>query len=102
MPRTAPLTPAGCPPVHGLPRPRGPCTNLITEARGIPLAVSLTGKNRDDVTQLIPLTEAVPPLRGRRGRPRRRPDTIYADRGYDHDKYRKQVRADPISFPSGS
>ncbi|MFC4508650.1 MULTISPECIES: IS5 family transposase [Streptomyces] len=67
--------------------------HLITEAHGIPLAASLTGGNRNDVTQLIPLIEAVPPVRGRRGRPRRRPDTLYADRGYDHDKYRKQVRA---------
>ena len=29
---------------------------------------------------------------GRRGRPRTRPDAVYADRGYDHDKYRRQVR----------
>jgi hypothetical protein len=61
--------------------------HLITEAHGIPLAVSLTGGNRNDVTQLMPLIQAIPPVRGRRGRPRRRPDAIYADRGYDHDKY---------------
>jgi transposase len=67
--------------------------HLITEAHGIPLAVSLTGGNRNDVTQLMPLVQAIPPVRGRRGRPRHRPDAIYADRGYDHDKYRKQVRA---------
>ncbi|WP_225077679.1 IS5 family transposase [Streptomyces sp. CoT10] len=67
--------------------------HLITEAHGIPLAALLTGGNRNDVTQLMPLIEAVPPVRGRRGRPGRRPDTLYADRGYDHDKYRKQVRA---------
>jgi len=66
--------------------------HVITEAHGIPLAVSLTGGNRNDVTQLMPLIEAIPPVRGRRGRPRRRPDTIYADRGYDHDKYRTLVR----------
>ena len=65
---------------------------MITEAHGIPLAVSLTGGNRNDVTQLMPLIEAIPPVRGRRGRPRRRPDAAYADRGYDHDKYRRQVR----------
>ena len=65
---------------------------MITEAHGIPLAVSLTGGNRNDVTQLMPLIEAIPPVRGRRGRPRQRPGAIYADRGYDHDKYRKQVR----------
>ncbi|MCX4458561.1 IS5 family transposase [Streptomyces sp. NBC_01728] len=67
--------------------------HLITEGHGIPLAVSLTGGNRNDVTQLIPLIQAVPPVRGRRGRPRQRPVALYADRGYDHDKYRKQVRA---------
>ena len=57
----------------------------------------LTGGNRNDVTQLIPLIEAVPPVRGRRGRPRRRPDEVYADRAYDHDKYRKLVRAKGIT-----
>jgi transposase len=40
---------------------------VITEARGIPLAVSLTGGNRNDVTQLMPLIAAIPPVRGRRG-----------------------------------
>jgi transposase len=38
---------------------------VITEGHGIPLAVSLTGGNRNDVTQLIPLLQAVPPVRGR-------------------------------------
>jgi IS5 family transposase len=70
---------------------------VITEAHGIPLAVSLTGGNRNDVTQLMPLIEAIPPVRGRRGRPRRRPEKIYAGRGYDHDKYRKQVREKGIT-----
>lgn len=28
-------------------------------------------------------------MRGKRGRPRRRPDVVLADRGYDHDKYRR-------------
>ncbi|GLY82067.1 hypothetical protein Airi01_103340 [Actinoallomurus iriomotensis] len=53
--------------------------------------MSLTGGNRNDVTQLMPLIEAVPPVRGRVGRPRRRPDHLLADRGYDHDKYRRLV-----------
>ena len=54
--------------------------------------MTLTGGNRDDVTQLIPLVEAVPPIRGRRGRPRRRPRELFADRGYDHDIYHRQLR----------
>jgi hypothetical protein len=66
--------------------------HLITDAHGIPLPVSLTGPQRNDVAQLIPLITTVPPVRGRPGRPRQRPEAIYADRGYDHDKYRRQVR----------
>jgi Transposase DDE domain len=63
--------------------------------------VSLTGGNRNDVTQLMPLIQAIPPVRGRRGRPRQRPDQVYADRGYDHDKYRRQVRAAGVKPVSG-
>ena len=51
--------------------------------------MTLTGGNRHDVTQLLPLLDAVPPIRGRRGRPRRKPRRLYADRGYDFDKYRR-------------
>ena len=56
----------------------------------------MTGGNRNDVTQLMPLLEAVPPVRGRVGRPRRRPGRLLADRGYDHDKYRRLVWAKGI------
>ena len=31
-------------------------------------------------------------MRGAVGRPRRRPDSVVADRGYDHDKHRRLVR----------
>ena len=31
-------------------------------------------------------------MRGARGRPRRRPKRVTADRGYDHDKYRRELR----------
>jgi transposase len=71
--------------------------HLICDAGGIPLAVTLTGGNRNDITQLIPLLDAVPPIRGRRGRPRQRPRELFADRGYDHDKYRRQLRARGIT-----
>ncbi len=43
--------------------------HLICDAGGIPLAVTLTGGNRNNIAQLIPLIDAVPPTRGRRGRP---------------------------------
>ena len=66
--------------------------HLLVDATGIPLAWTLTGGNRNDVTQLIPLVDAVPAVRGRVGRPRRRPERVTADRGYDHDKYRRELR----------
>ena len=67
--------------------------HVLTDAGGVPLATSLTGGHRNDVTQLLPLVDAFPIVRGRRGRPRRRPNDLYADRGYDHDKYRKACGA---------
>jgi transposase len=60
------------------------------------LAVSLTGGNRHDVTELVPLIDKIPPVRGRHGRPRQRADQVFGDRAYDHDKYRRAVRAKGI------
>ena len=67
--------------------------HLLVDGGGIPLAWTLTGGNRNDVTQLLDLLDRVPPVRGRVGRPRRRPRALIADRGYDHDKYRRELRA---------
>ncbi|MEW2079671.1 IS5 family transposase [Streptomyces sp. NPDC013433] len=66
--------------------------HVLTDGQGIPLAVSLTGGNRNDVTQLLPLLDKIPAVAGVVGRPRRRPDMLFADRGYDHDKYRRLLR----------
>ena len=33
------------------------------------------------------------PIRGKPGRPRQRADSLIADRGYDHDKYRRELWA---------
>ena len=33
------------------------------------------------------------PVAGKTGRPRQKPDLVLADRGYDHDKYRRLLRA---------
>ena len=67
--------------------------HLLTDASGVPLAVSLTGAHRNDVTQLLPLIDGVTPVRGRVGRPRKRSERLLADRGYDHDKYRRELWA---------
>jgi transposase len=61
------------------------------DAAGVPLAVTLTGGNRNDINQLLPLVDGITPVAGKVGRPRQRPDRIVADRGYDHDHYRHEL-----------
>ncbi|WP_457659182.1 IS5 family transposase [Streptomyces microflavus] len=70
--------------------------HILVDGQGIPLAVSLTGGNRNDVTQLMPLLAKIPSVPGIVGRPRRRPDVLLGDRGYDHDNYRWLVWAQGI------
>ncbi|MFI5679079.1 hypothetical protein [Streptomyces cellulosae] len=48
--------------------------NYAVDRHGTPLAVTLTGSNRRDSTQLLSLLEAVTPIRGLRGRPGASPD----------------------------
>lgn len=66
--------------------------HVATEAQGIPLNIILTGANVPDVTQLIPLIDGIPPVAGKPGRPRQRPDEVYADRAYDSDPHREKLR----------
>jgi len=65
---------------------------LLVDASGIPLAWGLSGSNRNDVEHLLPLLEAVPAVRGLAGRPRRRPETLIGDRGYDSNANRRALR----------
>jgi transposase len=66
--------------------------HLIVDGQGVPLAVSITGANVPDVMQLLPLVVAVPPVKGKAGRPRSRPEQLYADRAYDSEPARYILR----------
>jgi transposase len=66
--------------------------HLLTDARGIPLAMTLTGANRHDVTQLLPLLDKVPRVKGKRGAPRCRPKQVQGDRAYDSEPHRKELK----------
>lgn len=66
--------------------------HLVTDAQGIPLAVTLTGANTHDVRAAEPTVQAIPPIRGPRGRPRRRPHRVVGDKGYDSDPLRQTLR----------
>lgn len=57
----------------------------------MPLATKLTGANRHDVTQLIPLIDAIPAIRGKAGAPLRVPEQVMGDRGYDSDPHRMML-----------
>ena len=53
----------------------------------------MTAANVHDSRMLEPLLDAIPPLRtGRRGRPRRRPDKLHGDKGYDYRRCRAACR----------
>jgi len=56
------------------------------------LATTVTGANTHDVTQLLPLVEAIAAVRGKRGRPRRRPVRVQGDRAYDSEPHRRELR----------
>src|SRR5207248_10969104 len=43
--------------------------------------------------EALALVDAIPPLHGERGRPRRRPDCVLGDRGYDAAAIRRGLRA---------
>jgi len=63
------------------------------DAQGIPLACTLTGANAHDVTQLLPLVDAIPALSGGKpGRPRSRPARVQGDRAYHSDPHRQALR----------
>jgi transposase len=65
--------------------------HLIVDANGTPLAARLTGGNEPDVTQLLPLVDAVPPVRGRPGAPLRKPKCVLGDRAYASEDRRMQL-----------
>ncbi len=62
--------------------------HLIVDRNGIPLAVCVTGANRHDSVVFEELIDALPPIGGKPGRPRRWPDKLHADKAYDIDRCR--------------
>lgn len=69
-------------------RPR-PKPLIAIDTNGTPIAAIPTGANRNDVTQRVPLIEAIAPIGGVRERPSAPSPRVHAGRGYDHGKYRR-------------
>lgn len=64
----------------------------MTDARGVPLAILVSGANRHDSMLFEAVIDAVKPVSGLPGRPRKRPDKVHADKGYDYKKCRQALR----------
>jgi transposase len=68
----------------------------VVDQAGLPLAVTLSASNVHDSKLLEEAVDAIPPLRlpgKRRGRPRKRPVKLHADKGYDYPRCRRALRA---------
>lgn len=66
--------------------------HAVVDGGGVPLAATTTGGYVPDVSELEAVVDAIPPVRGRRGRPRRRPRQLFGDRAYDSDPHRQRMR----------
>lgn len=73
--------------------------HVVTDANGIPLATTITGSNVPDVKEVLNVVDAVPNVKGKVGHPRKRPDKLYADRAYDSEPHREELKKrgiDPV------
>lgn len=52
----------------------------------------LTGANVHDSKVFEELVDSIAPVKGKRGRPRKRPDKLHADKGYDYPRCRRVLQ----------
>jgi transposase len=65
--------------------------HVIVDRQGLPLAVRLTGANRHDSAVFEEVVDAIRPIRRQRGRPRKRPVKLHADKAYDIPRCRQAL-----------
>jgi integrase len=53
----------------------------------------VSGATHNDILELLPLVDAIPPVRGKRGRPRRRPKRLLGDGAYHSRRHRRELVA---------
>jgi transposase len=64
----------------------------------LPLAIAITGANRHDSMLVEPILDRLRPVKGTgRGRPRRRPNKLHADKAYDNRRVRRYLRSPGIT-----
>lgn len=70
---------------------------LVTDRNGTPLATVLTGANVHDSWIFEDRLDAIEPIKSPRGRLRKRPEKLHADKGYDFRRCRQALRNRGIS-----
>lgn len=73
-------------------RKSGTKHHVLTDAQGIPLAATVTAANVNDVTQTFQVLTAMPPVGGKPGPKREKPERLQGDRGYDSEPVRELLR----------
>jgi len=71
---------------------KGTKRHLLVDGKGTPLAVRITGANRNESLEAMPLLDDVPPIRQPRGGRRRRPKALYGDRQYGTPRNREGLK----------
>ena len=66
--------------------------HVLVDADGIPLAADVTAANVPDIKELLTLVDSIEPVSGKPGRPKRRPEELYADRAYDSERHREELK----------
>jgi IS5 family transposase len=66
--------------------------HLVVEAQGIRLAVGTSAAHVPDARMMLECIDAIEPLKRLRGRPRRRSDRLHADKAYDSQALRVELR----------
>ena len=60
--------------------------HLLVDGRGLPLAAAVSAANVHDSKLFEEVVDSVGPVRGLRGRPRKRLEQLHADKGYDYPR----------------
>ena len=67
--------------------------HVLTDANGVPLVVDVSLANVAEVKTLLDLVVSVPPVRGKVGQPRQKPEKVQGDREYNSEPHRRKLLA---------
>jgi transposase len=66
--------------------------HVLCDQHGLPLTALTSAANTHDAQLLVPLLDSLAPIRSRRGPARARPGKLHADKAYDNQYLRGELR----------